>query len=790
MSAKKKNISTFQFESVQFKVLIYQKRVSNIREKMPPKRSGTPLIDDNNKRRGRPPNSVKMVTALLTTMALSNVELDLPDTPRPFEVVNTLPLSREEPKYDETLGDDLLSVKDSGTLYNSLIISRQNWLYNDQMGVFQQYWSRREDLQEKAKLELAAMAKTPEAASSGGSDLNQAKVRESTAEPVESIDTAETPVKNTESTANTPIKGTESAAGADIKEGTADPSTIVTTTPITTSITSTNATTAIINTNGTPHPESHPFSSKRKNMNKLCECALQLGPHVFDIRLFILKNDIIEKKFNEDQEAEEKLTGIKIKREEEDSDNEKEPTEKHEQTTVTNQPIQNIVQPNGQPTVSNISTEDMKKKLKKEAELKKPDNQPKPAAKIINESSTTKLNVALKLMVKPETPVGAPKREIQQSLENHIMIANLNALARNNATLNELMKTVASGNANSKQIAEFQKHIVKAKAMGDPTGAHARTYNSQVKQQRVDQKMVEKKVKQEEKLKIQLEKLKIRELKRELKRIEKEREKEIREAAKSERKALRQKERQSVLTKKRKDPSFKLNKTKLTALQERYVDNATLAFEFTENTAARYLLPKSCIIEKVDSNQILMSFIVIHNQQEFLDYEEDQKEYLKREAEKEAEKALAEKLLNEEIKVENEESNVETPKRHPVRRKRLRYGSTRKPSSKPQVKQEPVELPKPVRPTPVYSTVTIKLLEVPPHCHTLILNSANPVEDVQKEMQKTFEEGTRQESDYVWYQLDGITDEILAEVLRSNLASLESHNVKRLSNGRKKAMEL
>ncbi|GME90258.1 unnamed protein product [Ambrosiozyma monospora] len=57
---------------------------------------------------------------------------------RPFKVVQNLPLSVATPDY--SLLDHPLSVKDSATLCNSLIVSRHNWLYN----VFRTYWTRRE----------------------------------------------------------------------------------------------------------------------------------------------------------------------------------------------------------------------------------------------------------------------------------------------------------------------------------------------------------------------------------------------------------------------------------------------------------------------------------------------------------------------------------------------------------------------------------------------------------------------------------------------------------------------
>lgn len=46
-------------------------------------------------------------------------------------------------------------------------------------------------------------------------------------------------------------------------------------------------------------PESVDASAAREKMHKLCDCAMAGGPHAFSVRLFILKNDEIEKKWND-----------------------------------------------------------------------------------------------------------------------------------------------------------------------------------------------------------------------------------------------------------------------------------------------------------------------------------------------------------------------------------------------------------------------------------------------------------------------------------------------------------
>ena len=41
----------------------------------------------------------------------------------------------------------------------------------------------------------------------------------------------------------------------------------------------------------------------RDRMNKFCDCKMEMGPHTFDVRFFILKDDEIERKREEEKEA-------------------------------------------------------------------------------------------------------------------------------------------------------------------------------------------------------------------------------------------------------------------------------------------------------------------------------------------------------------------------------------------------------------------------------------------------------------------------------------------------------
>ena len=108
---------------------------------------------------------------------------------------------------------------------------------------------------------------------------------------------------------------------------------------------------------------------------------------------------------------------------------------------------------------------------------------------------------------------------------------------------------------------------------------------------------------------------------------------------------------------------------KLTAFQERYLEDATLLFEFVENPNVRFLLPKDAICEVLpastminaengnnsDNRDILMSFIWIHNQKEVDEYEKKLEEYNKKKAEEEEKKRQKEKEEEEEKERRNKE---------------------------------------------------------------------------------------------------------------------------------------
>lgn len=419
-----------------------------------------------------------------------------------------------------------------------------------------------------------------------------------------------------------------------------------------------------------------------------------------------------------------------------------------------------------------------------------------PAQNQSNETTTPQPPQVEPRPISPPTVRAPPPRSDpsnMQSVENTIMIANLNAIARVDASLNSLMKIVALGNASPQQIMTFQGYIQRAREMG-PQPHHAYLFPNYFQNGRY-----------------------------------------VKSGA--------------VRDRKPKVPRDQ----KLTAFQEKYVKDATVLFEFAENSNVRYALPKDAIAEvlpqskeniEADEKDILFSFLWVHNQKEVDEYEAKKKEYedfmkkkeedAKKKAEeeeaakKEAEEKQREELENKEKgdgdvemedteKGEQDEGNKETESTEtnpPMGESKDDDGNATKSSEEP-VKKEPSENPEtvdekpseamevsspaptrrlpprrgkkgkrappprkprppkepemPTEPEIRYTAMSFTIHKVPTRFVPIVANSVNPVEKVQEKMKHILETGTRTSNYYLWYQVDGKQDEALAEKIRVQL---------------------
>lgn len=419
-----------------------------------------------------------------------------------------------------------------------------------------------------------------------------------------------------------------------------------------------------------------------------------------------------------------------------------------------------------------------------------------------------------------QTSTPSPSTDMQ-SLENTIMISNLNSIAREDQSLNALMKIVASGKASQEQIMVFKEYIERARSMG-PQPHHAKLFpNNQIpsaiKAKKTKIPKPPKPPKPPKVLKPPKEKKQPKE-KKPLK----------------EKKVLKEKK----PPKEKKSAKEKIPKDqKLTAFQERYLHDATLLFEFVENPNIRYLLPQYSICEVIEptnehganmertdgedsseSKDILVSFLWIHNNDEVEDYEKKSAEYQRlvkeRDDEEEAKRKKTEEeeaakiaelkkgeATNEETSqltdnndelikggsqeqkdpskgttevipiIDEVKANPENDKENSAQAKRdtaPRRGK-RKRRVPPPKKTVPKKLEPPIEPEIKYTSVSFTIHQIPTRLVPIVVNSVKPQEEVYQKMQNILKVGTRLASFYLWYQVDGKLDEDLAENLRVNL---------------------
>lgn len=669
---------------------------------------------------------------------------------RPFDVISDLPVSYNEPPtghYEDVL-KNALTVKDSGSFYMSLIKSRQNYIYTCPM--FPLFWQKQSSYARKiqnSEKQTQGQNKVGERPSIISSDVNA-----------------------------------------------------------------------------------------REAMVKLCDASLSLGPHEFDIRVFIAKDERSEPPKKEDSNNNEESKGIQSSSNKDAKDYEKTKMPIHtsndtgdkdsgtkiQDATNKNDGSSSIRERNDlKGNVNSTSVKDTEKDIGEEEGLGKDTyseiNENKETRTASEKESFVEENINTKdaenvedrregkenntadqvvkteekgreeSHVPGETMLGeglqnqhsrqsekdreeplsegpeeqhtshAPGQEPQtestahlvtpspdpkmQSIENAIMISNLNAVARFDPSLNMLMKVVALGNASPQQILAFQGYIHRAREMG-PGPQHAYLFpNGQIPDiYRVSQKR--------------------------------------------------------PVKEKRKTKNKVIKEQKLTTFQEKYLDNATLLFEFAENPNVRYMLPKEAIGEVLPAecensgsevNNVLVSFLWIHNQKELdryrdlvKEYEEHQKE-IEKEKEKEKREKDAEKDneggvaadneiddvngVTEDDKVNNKEGimNKKNTKR------RVRTRNTRNNAQNLSKKRKIEKKVPPVEPEIQYTEVSFTIRNIVSKFVPIIMNSFRPLEETQQSMAEILKKGVRTASYYIWYQIDGKLDEELAERLRCQL---------------------
>lgn len=577
-------------------------------------------------------------------------------------------------------------------------------------------------------------------------------------------------------------------------------------------------------------------SKKRDRTAKLCTCEMKCGPHTFDVKFFILKDEERERRFVEEQD--------RRRAERQKRKQEREEAQSKRQDEIKVKLAKGVVPTVAQPTKG-------AKGVKKEPKGQDPLAQITPAIEIEIPAEGSKVRAVAKKTEDMKRPAGT--KDIMANPEQAQMITNLNTMAKSDSHLNTLMKKVASGGATPDQIAEFQQYIQKAKDMSKRPEGKALTRNAAKTLIKPASAMTKKEVAEENRRKGQemlkraeelrkqqeearmekarmreereREKLRIKQLKaekRERVRLEKER---MKQQAREERERYRtlkkdqrdaEKERDQIEKMERKMAKLKEEaeqdedvwNDKLTIFQERYASNASLIFEFNESTTSRFFFPNDAIFELVENAEtessvkeefppppvflkgvttpyvtILASFLLVHNQAEIDGWER-----------RLAEKKRASEMTEEEKKKKRKKTASWTVTKRITRHSRQvkAIEAERDEEENYHVEDEMFEENK-TRPLEVYSCVTVTLSRVPFRYANLILASGNDPATSRANMAAVMRRGRKLPQSWVWNQLDGVKDEILGETLRYNLQRLDYVNGGGKLKGKlmhKKLMEL
>lgn len=332
-------------------------------------------------------------------------------------------------------------------------------------------------------------------------------------------------------------------------------------------------------------------------------------------------------------------------------------------------------------------------------------------------------------------PRPPPPRAVDMTtVDNAIMISNLNAIAKIELSLNDLMKVVAKGTASEDQINLFKTYIEKAKQMG-PQPHHAELYL-------------------------------------------------VRGLPLPPNFPRPYPPKQYAIPRPPK-PRFN-NPLKLTAFQEKYLHNATLVFEFLENPNVRYVIPRDSICEVLPPanpitledgsgvRDVLISNIWIHNIEDVENYEKKLAEYNEEvrakeeeERKKREEEEKAQRQEEEGEKKDDDSHTTEAIKEEPEELPARSSRSGRSKRAPPPRRKKPME--KPEEPPVRFTTYSFTLHGIPEKFVPIVVNSMRPMKLVQEKMEKILQIGTRVSSYHLWYQVDAKLDEGVAEDLRQSV---------------------
>lgn len=442
----------------------------------------------------------------------------------------------------------------------------------------------------------------------------------------------------------------------------------------------------------------------------------------------------------------------------------------------------------------------------------------KPAAAPISQTSSTAASSSLrsdilkdnnKPAIKATPPAQTQKLESFADNEKTILsTANLSKIKKP-MTKKELREDAKRKEQEMlKRAEEFRIQQQKAQLERTRLKEEKEKEKLRLKQEKIEQKQREREEREKQKQLMREEREKQKELKRQQREAEREKEK-IDKAEKREREKMAKSRGETVDAE-----DDDIWNDKLTLFQERYAENATFIFEFNENASARFFLPRDAIFEKIENDNeeleddkstqndpqvkkenhsnprkspyvtLLCSFILVHNQTEIDGWERRHLKEISKEEPETEDKGDTRKKRRKKANNWSSNKRVTRQTRHSKELETLKR-------EEEDFYVEDEDLEDEGRPIEIYSCVTVKL-RIPFRFSHMLQSSGNNTEISKKNMEDIMKRGTKMPQSYVWNQLDGIKDELLAENLRFNLQKQDYTNGSNLK-GRaimKKLLEL
>lgn len=403
-----------------------------------------------------------------------------------------------------------------------------------------------------------------------------------------------------------------------------------------------------------------------------------------------------------------------------------------------------------------------------------------------SDPKTTKLTTTAKPA--PANANSSNTNSISSNHENVQTILKLQAIARINLSLNSLMKIVASGHGTHEQISEFQGYINRVKTIeledipkyftpdgpktsldtqkgpissstpkpvpkpripSIPSSSQGLTSNLSSSSASTPHKLDTKQIKAP----------RIPKTPRTPKTPKAPKEKKSREPKTAKRKY--DDKPKSTVGRKKKDPS----KPKSPYVSKKQQRRVTIVFEFKDNPADRYIIPKNSIIEILPTNEVLVSF--------FLTFPEGGRsattkvlppgnmKMVKSEGESSFQDGSKPSELNNQAISKPEDQSTtssqspQPPQDNPNKQLNDTLDNSRS------VSQDPGSLQK-----ELYYPLTVTIRDIPVKSLPILERSVHKESEVNKYMKDVLEHGTRAKDWWVWFQIDQRDEELLEKLIQ------------------------